>query len=614
MHMVTELLAARSRHDRRSVVSATVFSFLFFVLVTAASADGQTGCGGHGVVIIVDPALVTSIRSGLDQFEKDLCVGGYDVVEHASGFSDPVAVRAYLAEQYAVSNGGVEGAILIGNIPHAYQWVTLVSTNPNFPPESEEVISFQYYADLNGDFAKSVTYVSPGGHAASYDVHTGDVDWEIWIGVLPLYNGSLAQSADAINRYFAKNHAFRYGQLVRPSVFLEVNEHFYATTTAESDTILSGMREGIYSWTPYSNAAGARLYFNSVTGLSVQQGYTDLQNGVADFTVQDSHGYWGAAGQLTIAFVETTPIRTLFYWSNGCAVGNLDQVRNVLTSFLYSYTSEVLVAKGTTNNSGGMGNTENGFFGHNVATGLGLRDNFGKAVIGHVNASPLLWPWSMEREFLFATTVILGDPTLRHRYDNAPRYRLRVGSLGNGRIESDPPGISCGRVCENRFYKGTEITLTAADNSDYSFAGWSGACTGSGPCTITINADADVMAHYAGTARAPLAIALSRPTRGVRSQAVPVVLAGSARAVAWTVSVKAAAGATVELTCDAPDAVVCSVSPERVEQKSGADVQVKVSISAARSAQVGERSAKVRARTDRDSTSIDVPFNVAAQF
>ena len=144
----------------------------------------------------------------------------------------------------------------------------------------------------------------------------GDLDW-----LLPRYKGDLEQTTVAINRYFAKNHDFRTRQLLRPNVFLQINEHFHATTMQEHNSILADMSSGTYSWTPYSNAAGARLYFDSpLGGLSVDQGYTDLQNGVADFTVTDTHGYWGASGKLTLAMVETYPVQTLFFWSNGCAI------------------------------------------------------------------------------------------------------------------------------------------------------------------------------------------------------------------------------------------------------------------------------------------------------
>jgi len=379
--------------------------------------DFPVGCGNRSVVIVVEPALVASIRTMLSQFEGDLCTSGYNTVEHTAGFANPSALRTYLQGLHGQTDRNLVGAILIGDIPHAYQWVTLHSSNPSSPDTAEEVISFQYYADLNGTFAKSAAYTSHSGHVYSYDLHSGAVGWEIWVGVLPRYKGDLLQTTAAINRYFSKNHAFRTRRLRRPSVFLQINEHYHATTLAQHNDFLASMRSGTYSWTPYSNAANARLYFDSPPGgLTVNQGYTDMQNGVADFTVTDTHGFWGASGELTIATVETNPMQTLFFWSNGCAVGDLDHADNFLTSVLYSPTSDVLIAKGTTNNSGGMGNNSNGFFGHNVATALAADVAFGDAVRSHVNV-PLIAPWSASREFHFGTVVVLGDPALRRSND-----------------------------------------------------------------------------------------------------------------------------------------------------------------------------------------------------
>lgn len=381
--------------------------------------DFPSGCGLSTVAIVVEPALLASIRTGLSQLEADLCTAGYNTIEHTAGFVNPSELRTHLQELHGDPDRSLVGAILIGDIPHAYQWVT--SSHG-----SEEAISFQYYADLDGIFTKSTEYTSPGGHVYSYDQHSGDVDWEIWVGILPCYKGDLEQTTAAINRYFAKNHNFRTRRLLRPKVFLQISEHFHAATMDEHNFFLDALRVGTYSWTPYSNALGALLYFDSPPGgLSVDQGYNDMQSGMADFTVTDTHGSWETSGELTIDIVETNPVQTLFFWSNGCAIGDLDHAENFLTSVLYSPTSDVLVAKGTSNNSGGMGNNLNGFFGHNIATALAAEASYGDAIISHVNV-PLIEPWSTSREFHFGTVVILGDPSLRRSNDwwNQASYSL----------------------------------------------------------------------------------------------------------------------------------------------------------------------------------------------
>src|SRR5581483_4671155 len=56
---------------------------------------------------------------------------------------------------------------------------------------------------------------------------------------------------------------------------------------------------------------------------------------------------------------------------------------------------------------------------------------------------------------------------------------------GGGAVASDPAGIDCGATCTARFAPGTSVTLTATAAADSTFAGWSGACTGTAPtCTL----------------------------------------------------------------------------------------------------------------------------------
>jgi hypothetical protein len=307
----------------------------------------------------------------------------------------------------------LDGAILIGDFPKAYQFVVLHSTNPSIPDTREELISLQYYSDLDGVFAATPGYVSEGRHAVSFDEHSGNVESELWVGVLPLYQGSYAATEAGLVRYFQKNHDYRTGVSPLPRRFLQVSEHQTASTAQEQAAALALFVSGPYAWTPFSTAANAQFFFDGV-GMSVDQGYAALSAGTADFFVGDSHGWSGAHGKLTIAWAESQPVATSFFWSNGCSVANLDVSSNFLTSVMYSPTSRVVVAKGSTNSSGGLGNNSEGFYGRNVATYLTMGRPFGSAVRSHINV-PLVSPWAQSREFQIATAILLGDPTLRLR-------------------------------------------------------------------------------------------------------------------------------------------------------------------------------------------------------
>lgn len=410
-----------SYKSRRQLLLVVILICLWapFAAGTAAFAQDVPGvvcAGGQNVVaLIVDPVLTEGVRGGLSQFEADLCADGYTIVERMADFPSPVEVRHYLTETYNQTGGRLAGAILVGNIPHAYQFYVTTYANPNIAPTQNEPISFQYYADLNGIFEVSPGFGSPSGKPLSFDIHGGDVNWEIWIGVLPLYKGDYGATIDAINRYFAKNHEYRVNGSTLPRAFLWINEHHHAATQEEHTTLMQGMQSGVYSWTPFSNAGNASIYFDSpVAGMDVFQGYAGLNLGSADFVVVSTHGTPQQSGALNIGWVESNPIRTLFYWDDGCSVGNLDVADNYLTSILYSPTSEALLARGSTANAGGLGSNQNGFYGHNIATALSQGKSFGDAMLSHVN-TPLLDPWSQNRVGHMTPIVILGDPTLTIR-------------------------------------------------------------------------------------------------------------------------------------------------------------------------------------------------------
>ena len=78
-------------------------------------------------------------------------------------------------------------------------------------------------------------------------------------------------------------------------------------------------------------------------------------------------------------------------------------------------------------------------------------------------------------------------------------FKLTVskGGNGSGTVTSSPSGIDCGPTCAADFSPGTQVTLTPAGTSGSTFGGWSGGgCSGSGNCTVTMNADTAVTAIF----------------------------------------------------------------------------------------------------------------------
>ena len=76
-----------------------------------------------------------------------------------------------------------------------------------------------------------------------------------------------------------------------------------------------------------------------------------------------------------------------------------------------------------------------------------------------------------------------------------PLTVTRAGA-GAGNVTSSPAGIACGTDCSQSYTFGTVVTLSAVATTGSSFAGWSGSCTGTGSCQVTMDAARSVTATF----------------------------------------------------------------------------------------------------------------------
>lgn len=73
---------------------------------------------------------------------------------------------------------------------------------------------------------------------------------------------------------------------------------------------------------------------------------------------------------------------------------------------------------------------------------------------------------------------------------------LSVLVSGTGTVTSSPSGINCGTTCSANFSAGTSVTLTATTIAGWQFTGWTGACTGTGQCTVNMASSTSVTATF----------------------------------------------------------------------------------------------------------------------
>lgn len=90
-------------------------------------------------------------------------------------------------------------------------------------------------------------------------------------------------------------------------------------------------------------------------------------------------------------------------------------------------------------------------------------------------------------------------------------FLLTVSKSGVGQITSNPAGINCGSTCAMTFNEGGTVNLTATPGIGQIFTGWSGACSGTGACQITMNSNKSVGASFS---QAPGSISVQKQGLG----------------------------------------------------------------------------------------------------
>jgi hypothetical protein len=124
----------------------------------------------------------------------------------------------------------------------------------------------------------------------------------------------------------------------------------------------------------------------------------------------------------------------------------------------------------------------------------------------------------------------------------------RSGS-GSGVVTSTPASINCGATCTATMPVGSTLTFRAIADLNSRFDGWSGACSGTGVCAVTVGADTRVTALfiYVPTTYG-LTVTNSGTGRGVVKSAPQGIDCGSKCATAFALGTSVTLTATPEST------------------------------------------------------------------
>ncbi|WP_237155056.1 InlB B-repeat-containing protein [Oryzibacter oryziterrae] len=147
-----------------------------------------------------------------------------------------------------------------------------------------------------------------------------------------------------------------------------------------------------------------------------------------------------------------------------------------------------------------------------------------------------------------ACTLTMDQPhSVSATFTTLPNYTLTVAKAGSGSgtVTSDPSGISCGSTCSADYMQGTEVTLAAVATSGSVFSGWSGGCSGTGACVVTLDSAKAVTATFTPVPSYALTVSKTGSGSGTVNSAPSGISCGA------TCSASYSSGTSVTLTATA---------------------------------------------------------------
>ncbi len=110
------------------------------------------------------------------------------------------------------------------------------------------------------------------------------------------------------------------------------------------------------------------------------------------------------------------------------------------------------------------------------------------------------------------TMSVAKEVTAEFKLKAKPSFALKVKKTGTGtgKVTSSPAGIDCGVDCEESYEEGKAVTLSQLADAGSEFVKWTGACTGSGACEVTMSVAKEVTAEFKLKAKPSFALAIEK--------------------------------------------------------------------------------------------------------
>jgi hypothetical protein len=281
---------------------------------------------GHALLVVED-RLVPSIQADLLRWEQDVTASGYIVSRLVvSADTNPAEVRTKLQTWAAGWSSTAGGSVfLVGRVPQPYSGNIYPDGHTGhrgaWPTDG-------YYADLDGVWTDNLVNSISATRVENrnvigdgkFDQSSLPSNTELMVGRLDLSRlPAFPQSeVQLLQRYFAKDHAFRTGSLTvgRRAV---IDDNFaYTLAEAPSATARSGSAAAV--------GVGALADVDFITGTAGQSALMGTAFGYGDYT--------DITGAFTTAQCVSTPPEVMFTLGFGSYFGDYDTPDNVLRAVL----------------------------------------------------------------------------------------------------------------------------------------------------------------------------------------------------------------------------------------------------------------------------------------
>jgi hypothetical protein len=246
------------------------------------------------------------------------------------------------------------------------------------------------------------------------------------------------------------------------------------------------------------------------TGVAIGPTLTVSKAGAGSGTVTSSPAGINCGSSCSASYVSGTPVTltatpatgsTFTGWSGGGCTGTGTCVVTMSADTTVTAGFVVQPLALTVNRSGnGTGTVTSAPTGINCGATCSASYSFGTQVT--LTATPAAGStftgWSGGCTGTGTCVVTMNAATTVTANFTVPTFVLTVtkAGAGSGTVASTPAGISCGASCSVSFNINTLVTLTATPAAGSAFASWSGACTGTGGCTVTMSAARTVTANF----------------------------------------------------------------------------------------------------------------------